>query len=92
MLQIYSSFQLKQLINKPTRETPQQSTLIDHIATSHINNIVSSGVLEISLMEFEMVYCVRKFRGAQTIKHKVVTTRQIKKIQRECIFARPSIN
>ena len=79
MQQIYSTYELKQLINKPTRETSQQSTLIDHIATSHINNIVSSGVLEISLSDHYLVYCVRKFRGALKTKHKVVTTRQMKK-------------
>ena len=36
MQQIYSTYELKQLINKPTRETSQLPTLIDHIATSHI--------------------------------------------------------
>ena len=57
----------------------QQSTPIDHIATSHINNIVFSGVLEISLSDHYLVYCVRKFRGALKTKHKVVTTRQTRK-------------
>ena len=79
MQQIYSTYELKQLINKPTTETSQQSTLIDHTATSHINNIVSSGVLEISLSDHYLVYCVRKFRGALKTKHKVVTTHQMKK-------------
>ena len=59
--------------------TSLQSTLIDHIATSHINNITSAGVLEIGLSDHYLVYCVRKFRGALKTKHKVVTTRQMKK-------------
>ena len=41
-------------------ETPLQSTVIDYIATSHINNIVSSGVLEIGLSDHYLVHCIRK--------------------------------
>ena len=41
---IYQSNRLEQIINEPTRETTETSTLLDHVAVSNINNIVESGV------------------------------------------------
>ena len=43
IVDIYDSYDLKQLITEPTRETIHTCTLIDHIAVSNTNNIVESG-------------------------------------------------
>ena len=64
VLELYNAYGLKQLINQPTRETLNTSTLIDHIAVSDHRNIVESGVLNIALSGHYMIYCVRKYGGA----------------------------
>ena len=59
MRNIYLNFEMKQLISEPTRDTIRTSTLIDHIATTHLNNIVTSGVIKCGISDHYVVYCVR---------------------------------
>ena len=61
MCNIYELFSF----NNPTRVTLSSSTIIDHVATTATNNIVQSGVFMTSMSDHFMVFCVRKFRGAQ---------------------------
>ena len=42
ILDIYNSFELKQLITEPTRETLDTATIIDHVAISNPSNVVES--------------------------------------------------
>ena len=44
MCDIYLEFGMKQLIVHPTRETVTTSTLIDHLATTHPNDLITSGI------------------------------------------------
>ena len=53
---IYAAYDLKQLINEPTRVTVQSSTLIDHIAVSNTSNIKESGVVKIALSDHYLVF------------------------------------
>ena len=64
MAAIYDTFGLAQLIQEPTRVTLDTATLIDHIATSHPENIPESGVLKIALSDHYAVYCIRKLMGS----------------------------
>ena len=75
---LYGLFSLSQLIVEPTRVTPTTSTIIDHVATTDVKNIVESGVLQISMSDHYMVYCIRKFRGGVEKNHKMITTRSMK--------------
>ena len=59
MRNIYLDVGMKQLISEPTRETIRTSTLKDHIATTHPNNIVTSGVIKCGISDHYAVYCVR---------------------------------
>ena len=61
---LYELFSFKQLIEEPTRVTLDTATIIDDIATTSPRNIIKSGVLEVSLSDHYMVYCIRKFNGA----------------------------
>lgn len=78
MNSIYSLFSYTQLIEVPTRLTTDSATIIDHIATTSVRNIVKSGVLEIALNDHVMVYCVRKFNGAVKNDYKKIKTRTMK--------------
>ena len=80
MCNINELFSYKQLLNKPTRVTLSSSTTIDHIATTAMNNIVQSSVFETSMSDHFMVFCVRKFRGAQEKNHKVIQARSMKNV------------
>ena len=56
----FSSYGFKQKIKDPTRITPQTSTLIDIIATTHPENVKSSIVLGSPLSDHEFVAIIRK--------------------------------
>ena len=75
---IYELFTFKQLITEPTRVTANSSSIIDHIATTSPRNIVTAGVIPISLSDHFMVFCVRKFEGGVIKDHKTIKTRRMK--------------
>ena len=87
MCNIYELFSFKPFINSPTRITLSSSTTIDHIATTAINNIVQSGVFETSMSNHFMVFCVRKFRGAQEKNDKVIQARSMKNFNEQAFLA-----
>ena len=59
--QLSSTYQFQQLINEPTRITPNSSTLIDIILSNEPSRILKSGVVHMGLSDHSMVYAVRKF-------------------------------
>ena len=69
---------MKQLISEPTRETIRTSTLMDHIATTHPNNIVTPGVIKCGISDHYAVYCVRKFMQNLSRSPKIFVSRQLK--------------
>ena len=71
--EFYSIYDLKQLINFPTRVTCYTSTLIDHILTNAHDNISQSGVINIAISVHNMIYCIRKILKAKYNKHKELT-------------------
>ena len=77
MRNIYLDFGMKQLISEPTRETIRASTLIDHIATIHSNNIVTSSVIKCGISDHYVVYCVRKFMENLSRSPKIFVSRQL---------------
>ena len=84
--ELYDLFGMTQLIKEPTRVTLDSSTLIDHIATTNCNNIAESGVLEISLSDHYLVYCIRKLRGGVKCQHKCITSRQLKNFNQDAFL------
>ena len=85
--ELYDLFGMTQLIKEPTRVTLDSSTLIDHIATTNCNNIAESGVLEISLSDHYLVYCIRKLRGGVKRQHKYITSRQLKHFNQDAFLS-----
>ena len=57
---LFKTLNYTQIINSPTRITPESSTLIDLIATNNPQNLSTSGVLSSSLSDHELTFCVRK--------------------------------
>ncbi len=66
------------LIEEPTRVTLKTSSIIDHVATTCVGNIVGSGVHKVSLSDHYMLYCIRKFNGGVERDHKMIKTRKMK--------------
>ena len=83
LIDLYQSFELKQLITEPTQKTENTSTIIDQIAFSNTNNIVESGVVNAAISDHYVVYCVRKYQGRIIHNHKHIHTRQLKNINKE---------
>ena len=71
---------LHEVINEPTRETTETSTLLDHV--SNTINIVESGVYRVAPSDHYLVYAVRKFRGGLNKQNKVIKTQQMKTLKR----------
>ena len=78
--QLSSIYQFQQLINEPTRITPNSRTLIDIILSNEPSRILKSGVVHMGLSDHSMVYAVRKFAISSKNTHKHVTTRSFKKL------------
>ena len=51
---------IKQIIDKPTRITEHSRTLVDLIFTNIDHRIVQSGVLQTSLSDHSLIFCVMK--------------------------------
>ena len=52
------------MIGEPTRVTLTTSTLIDHVATNKPENVVASGIFNITLSDHYLVFVTRKFLWA----------------------------
>ena len=60
LTEIFDIYGLEQLINEPTRITAKSSTLIDLCITSAPTNVVTSGVMHLSISDHSLVYMIRK--------------------------------
>ena len=80
---IYELFTFTQLITEPARVTANTSSITDHVATTYPRNIVTAGVLPISLSDHFMVFCVRKFEGGVIKDHKTIKTRRMKNLNEQ---------
>ena len=87
MVDLYGLFSFIQLIGEPTRITVTTSSIIDHVATTCARNVVKSGVLQVSLSDHYLVYCVCRFNGAVEKGHKMITTRKMKHVCKEAFLA-----
>ena len=86
LMDLYKSFGLRELIGKPTRETIDTSTLIDHIAVNNDRNIIESGVLNLGFSDHYLVYAITKFRGNIFNDHKYIKTRQMKNFNQDILL------
>ena len=82
-MEFYDTFGLRQLISERTRETASSSTVIDHIATNDLRNVVESGVLQTCISDHYVVYVDRKYFGSLKPQHKIITTQQKKNFDEE---------
>ena len=67
-------FDLSQMIREPTRVTETTSTIIDHVYTSHPDNIIESFVSPCSISDHFLVCFTRKISN-RISKSKHVTTK-----------------
>ena len=65
------------MIGEPTKVTLTSSTFIDHIATNKPENVVASGVLNITISDHYLVYVTRKFIGSTKRQRKTISTRKM---------------
>ena len=83
LLNITDIYNLKQLINEPTRVTPVSSTLIDVIFTSHPDNVSCSGVSHVGISDHSLIYVFRKISLPSAVRgNNTVSYRQFKNFNR----------
>ena len=58
--QILKLFNLKQLINEPTRITENTSSVIDHILCSDVSKVCQSGTIPVGISDHLITFCTRK--------------------------------
>ena len=71
-------FNLKQLINTPTRITPNSSTIIDHILCNSPENVIQSGTIPVGLSDHLLTYVTRKASRGVFNSHNTVRIRSLK--------------
>lgn len=78
MKRFMSNFDLDQLIDQPTRVTPETSTILDLIFTSNCSKISNSGVIDCGISDHAITFCTRKVSKDFFGKHNTVKLRSIK--------------
>ena len=71
-------YSLEQLISVPTRTKESTAPLIDHVLTNSPHKIIQSGVIEMSLSDHELIYCMRKTTKLKSNKHNELNIRTLK--------------
>ena len=80
--QICSTLGLEQLIKHPTRITCHTSTLMDHIITNCEVKVTQIGVIDISLSEHQLTFCM-KIKRVKANNHKPISFRSLKNYSME---------
>ena len=83
----YELFSFKQLIEEPTRVTPNRSSIFNHIATTSPSKIYKAGMHKLFISDHFMVFCVLKFEGALTKDSKMFQTRSMKNPDKDAFLA-----
>ena len=82
-LVLTESLGLSQLVNQPTRVTINTSTLIDHIYSSHEDNLSKVSVCKIGISDHFAVVCNRKLNSSyKNNSHKSITYRSFKRLKK----------
>ena len=89
LMRLRLTYQFQQLINEPTRITPNSSTLIDIILSNEPSRILKSRVVHMGLSDHSMVYAIRKIAMSSKNTHKHLTTRSFKNVFREDLKSAP---
>ena len=74
---IFNIYGLNQLIEEPTRVTPNSSTLIDLCITNSPLKITNSGVVELAIIDHALVYMTRKVHY-EHVRARIIETRNLK--------------
>ena len=77
---VMNSFNLKQIIDSPTRVTATSNTTIDHIFTSSPDTIVQKGSILTSISDHFMVFAIRRKHVKIKRGYNTVAIRSFKKI------------
>ena len=80
---ILNMFNLKQLINTPTRVTPTSSTIIDHIICNNQDKISQSGVISTGVSDHFLTFCTRKSHKEKVEKQNIVRIRSTKNYDKD---------
>ena len=62
LCQLFSAYQLTQLIKSPTRITEHSSTLIDLALVTYTEKIIESGVVQCSISDHSLIFLIRRAR------------------------------
>ena len=76
--QLLRIFNLKQIINDPTRITENTASVIDHKLCSHENKIFQSGVVPVGVSDHFLTFCTRRNVKGQISHHNYVAIRSMK--------------
>ena len=84
LITLANSHDLEQIIDQPTRVTETSSSIIDLIFSNTCHRVVEHGVIDLSLSDHSMVYCIVK-AGVIKTPGKTIEYRSYKRYQK-CAF------
>ena len=85
MLEFPHSFNLTQIISKPTRVTETSKTTIDLILVNNTHKIVQCDVLDSSISDHNVIFCVVK-GGVKKLPPKVFEYRSFKSYEKKAFI------
>jgi len=83
-------FDLKRIIDKPTRVCANSETTIDLILVSHVWKICPHGIIECGLSDHLVTYCSRKVLKQQINGHNTLNVRSLKHYSKDFFCERLS--
>ena len=82
-LSILQMFNLKQIIQEPTRVTTNSSNVLDHILCNSTEKISQSGVIPVGISDHFIIYCTRKIVKQKFNTHRTCKIRSTKSYNKE---------
>ncbi|EDO36916.1 predicted protein [Nematostella vectensis] len=82
---IYQTYQLSQLISKPTRITKSSKCLLDHYVTNSPEKIVKTSVIQLGLSDHGMILGIRKinYKTPLNSEPKIIEIRNMKRFNEQ---------
>ena len=81
--QVINLFDLKQMIDQPTRITESTKSTIDHILTNRNENLSQHGTIPIGLSDHFMIFCSRRISNCHFKSHNTTKIRSLKNYSSE---------
>lgn len=76
---------MKQLINCLTCLTYNSFSIFDHVLTNFPDRVSQSGLIDVGISDYQLIYCTKKTARIKSYFHKQITFRSLKNYSSETL-------